>query len=873
MLPSDSKPRQTSALPIALAVLALACGRPANAPGSAPVSASARAAGPAAPKLLGGTVRPPVSHIARATMSSTGKHLAVARGGSVTVVEVDSGTPVLELRGPIGPFAFDATGGQLFFLWANGNLGRASVSTKEVTALGPMLVLQDGKPYSSVTRLSVAGGRVVVHSGTELVSADTTTGHILARRTLLRDMELGYPTAVSPSGKIFAGFDDTDGQKLLVLDAQFARVRNIPFAKTDAIFVHALVFETEDAVLISYSSLNGREAAVVRVSIRDGVASEQRVGPMAETICDTLQAPASGPHIFCMHAPNRTGAPRVQWLARGTLAVVDTKTYPSGRRSTLDGLGFVIDSAQDRLLAGGDAPVLALSSGKPVGNLYFGPETSSFALHEDGRVGQVRSFAPRTEKPASTFIGNQEPLNCPASALGDAAFVCARSGLAFARAQGTTVHYVQRSQNTPRQLSTPWPASALALRHDGEQLAVRNDRGEALVVDLASGAVVASVSAPEFTEVDASASLAFLGSDVLMLAGRPGRLLRLHGGAVAEVIEVHHAPRQAAQEPALAFVGPTSAWGDAQALLRVGLQATGPGPAVSAAQLPTASTAEQARWLPAPTAGPAAEDLFAEGARFAAGGGKTAYDERTGAFRVFSFERGTSAFITSPKGAKQVPADAKLVRPTGTAQVPRYALLRSGEDLYFVFDGADDLVVNKFAASPEALSGVRYAELPGLESWGPLPIARYTGGKGGARELALVPSELPGRPPQRDHWNVPLLARGTWPEIGAVPAGKTGECRVHLNGQHPSEINTVELRLSAGRITEFRAYSAIMADEYGAVPFNFPYVGAPMPEGTTVSIGGPYRDGVRTFRLNYKGATLFLEGTKGTGTCSLVAGP
>ena len=95
---------------------------------------------------------------------------------------------------------------------------------------------------------------------------------------------------------------------------------------------------------------------------------------------------------------------------------------------------------------------------------------------------------------------------------------------------------------------------------------------------------------------------------------------------------------------------------------------------------------------------------------------------------------------------------------------------------------------------------------------------------------------------------------------------------MHLSAQHPSEINTVELRLSAGRITDFRAYSAIMADEYGTVPFNFPYVGVAMTEGTTVSVGGPYRDGVRTFRLKYKGQTLFIEGHPGSGTCSFTTG-
>jgi hypothetical protein len=866
--------RQSSALLLALGVVASACGGPTVAPGSVPSPASARAAASAsAPKLLGGTVRPPVSHIARATMSSTGKHLAVARGGDVTLVEVDSATPVLEIRGPIGPFAFDAGGSNLFFLRADGSLGHANVSMKEVVPLGPMLKLEDGKPYSSVTTMTVAGGRVIVHSGTEVVSADATTGKVLARRPLLREMELGYPTAVSPSGLVFAGLDDTDGQKLLVLDATFARIRSIAFSKTEAIFVHTMAFEGDDAVLISYSDLGGRDAAVVRVSIRDGLARERRVGSMADTVCDSLQVPATGPHLFCIHAPHRTGPPRVQRLARNTLAVVDTKTYPGGMRSTLDSPRLCIDDAQERLFAGGDTPVLALSDGKPVGGLYLGPARSSFALHEDGVLRSTPGSAQRTEKPISTFVGNQEPLNCPASAGKDAAFVCARSGNAFARIEGTTVHYVQATENAPKKLATPWAPSAIALEHDGKQLAVRNEQGAALVFDLTSGAVTTGIAAPEFPEADPSASIAFLGAQVLMIAGRPGRLLRTQANGSTEIAEVHHAPGQRGQQAPLAFVGPSYAWGDAQALLRVGLRATGPGPAVPAARLPVASAAEQARWLPPPTRGPAAEELFAEGARFAAGGGKSIYDERSGAFRVFSFAGGTSAFITSPKGAKQVPADAKLVRTPNASPAPRYALLRSGDDLYFAFDADDALVLNKFAASPEALGGVRYAVLPGLESWGPLPIARYIGGKGPARELALVPSELPGRPPQRAHWNVPLLARGTWPETGAVPAGKTGECRMHLSGQHPSEINAVELRLLAGRIMEFRAYSAIMADEYGAVPFDFPYVGVAMPEGATVSVGGPYRDGVRTFRLKYKGATLFLEGTKGTGTCSFIAGP
>jgi hypothetical protein len=802
-------------------------------------------------------------------MSSTGKHLALSRADDLTLVEVDTGTPLLEVPGPVGPFAFDETGSHLMFLRGDGSLGRADIASREVTSLGPMLTPQAGKAYSDATQLFVANGRVVVQTGTEIVSADTSTGKRLARRPLLRDMEIGFPTALSPSGRWMAGYSDVNAYELLILDDKLGTVRSIPFQKSGTLFIHSLAFDGDDAVIITFSALNGREGGIVRVSIPEGAVRARRVGPIADTVCDRLQMPPSGPYLFCSHAPHRSGAARLQWLARDTLAVVRTQSYEG--RSTLDAPGLYVDNAQERLFVGADAPVVALGNGRPVGNVWLGPSPSTFALKETRALEVRDDGAPRSQGPRSTFVGNDEPLNCPGSALRTAPFVCARGGKAFARIDGSVVHYALSSQAQLRRLTAPWAPSALALRQDGAQVALRNEAGAAIVFDLESGAVVGTVAAPRHPDADAKGSIAFLG-DVLMIAGRPGRLVKVPGNGreATETVEVHHVPGLASADASLAFVGDGYAWGDERALSRVGLRATGPGPAVSASRLRRATPAEQAQWLVAPKPAAPAADLFVEAARFAAGGGKSVYDERAGDFRVFAFERGTSRFVASPWGAEPLPPGTLLVRPPAGTASARYALLRDGDHLYFAFQGHRGLVINKFTDDEDRLGGVRYAVVPGFETWGPLPIIKYAGASRG-REIALVPSELPSTPPGRKHHKVPLLAQGTWPETGPVAGGQTGHCKVHLSTDHPSDINTVEFDLVAGRMGTFRAYSMAMADEWGAVPFDFPYVGAAMRAGSWVSVGAPYRDGVKRFRLKYDGQTLLVEGHKDRGQCTFEA--
>jgi hypothetical protein len=733
------------------------------------------------------------------------------------------------------------------------------------------------QPLGHVERVVVArrAGRVLVWTHTSVNILDLASGAVRVAKKLppRPATSVWEPLAYADDGSVVAnGENRSNGWVVEFLDGETLEPMgemSFPDGRPD------LAFDPVRGSLIAATSSLRRIDARART-----VLTSTGPGPHARA-CETLSFSADGRKLACV------GNDLVRLLDPLTLQDLQTVDRalvpkkgdalaldPSGDRLVSDS-GIVFDIASRAIVFAPPDPFPPLWE---LEGLRERPDATLRDAH--GRLEIDRQRSVMRSLPVSQRALHADET-CEPSPTEHGRRACAAGGRWLARAEADHVMVLDTSAGVPepRRLGPFQAVSSIALTPSGDRIAVRETSGGVSIWKLPEGSPVGEL--PLEGKLGET-HVAFLGAgEMVAVGGAPLRLWRLRDGAVTRMF----APVVARDEVPFALVGPDGIAGNPEALEHIFfVRSTGdttPRTALSlSGELPPLRIET---WLPPPAVlvPDAATTRAARIARWVFFAGDRCEVVREQTLATMAAVEANCA--GQRKAAICDDGGCEPFVPGWVAVDPATDLDRNGSKdavIYWPGNGLSIFSPGKRGPSIWAVGdstltgrGVVNAQIVPLDriviGGRPLPpaVVMETKHWRGQRRLMVIDEEL---------FSQVAVKGSTWPEVGPVKAGKTGECKLTTQGKEAGAIFSLELQIEHGRVGLLRIVE-IMAGAGGEtrVESRIRYVGADVTRpgwieleywasNETAVVGGS-----RRIRFRLRGKRLEVEGARQPGDCEL----